>query len=51
MGSRGQGQGPKVTQGVKGLTFRVPGGQGVGLQDPTRSKGRPAGSQGVKREV
>ena len=24
------------------------GGQGVGLQDPRRSRGRPTGSQGVK---
>ena len=28
--------------------YRVPGGKGAGLQGPRGSRGRPAGSQGVK---
>ena len=37
-----------MTQGVKGLTFRVPGGQRVGQQGLRGSRGRPKGSPGVK---
>ena len=39
---------PKGSQGVKGLTYRVPGGPEVGLEGPRGSRGRPTGSQGVK---
>ena len=55
LGSRG---GPKGSQGVKGLAYWVPGGQGIGLQGPRGSRGSlqcpmgsrggPTGSQGVK---
>ena len=33
---------------VKGWAKRVLGGQGVGLQGPRGSRGRPAGSQGAR---
>ena len=33
---------------IRGLSYRVPGDQGVGLQGPRKSRGRPTGSQGVK---
>ena len=29
------------------MSYIVPGGPGVGLQDPRGSRGRPTGSQGV----
>ena len=32
----------------RGVAYRVPGGQGVGLQGLRVSRGRPKGSQGVK---
>ena len=42
----------QVVQVVKvvsrGVAYRVPGGQGLGLQGLTVSRGRPKGSQGVK---
>ena len=38
----------KWTMVVKGLAERVLGIQGVGLQGPRGSRGRPTGSQGVK---
>ena len=42
----------QVVQVVKvvsrGVAYRVPGGQGVGLQGPRGSRGRPTGSQGAK---
>ena len=44
-GSRGR---PTGSQGVKGLTYRVQGGQGVCLQGPRVWRGRPTGSQEVK---
>ena len=31
--------------------LRIPGGQGVGLQGPRGSRGRPTGSKGVKLKV
>ena len=44
--------GPTQYQEVKGWAFRVPGGQGVGLQlqlqGPRGSRDGPTGSQGVK---
>ena len=53
--SRGR---PVASQGVDGLAYRVPGGQGAGLHGPRGSKvdlhspkgsrGRPNGFQGVK---
>ena len=36
------------SQVIKGEAYRVPGGQGVGLQGPRGSRGGPRGSQGVK---
>ena len=36
-------------QGVKGYAFWVPGGQRVGFHGRRGSRGRPTGSQGVKR--
>ena len=39
---------PIGSQGVKGQAYRVPGGQGVGLEGPRGSRGRPIGSQRVK---
>ena len=47
-GSRGR---PTGSKGVKGETYRVPGGHGLGLQGPRGSRVRPTGSQGVKGEV
>ena len=42
----------QVVQVVKvvsrGVAYRVPGGQGIGLQGPRGSRGRPTGSQRVK---
>ena len=38
---------PKGSQGVKGLTCRIPGGQGEGLRGLRGSRGRPTGSQRV----
>ena len=35
------------SQGVKEQVYRVPGGQGAGLQGPRGSRGRLRGSQGV----
>ena len=32
----------------RGIAYRVPEGQGVGLQGLRGSRGRPTGSQGVK---
>ena len=39
---------PTGFRGVRGWAYRVPGGQGIGLQGPRGSRGRPAGYQGVK---
>ena len=39
---------PTGFQGVKVLAYKVPGSQGVSLQGPKGSRGRPTGSQGVK---
>ena len=39
------------SQGVKGLAYRVPGGQRVGIQGPRGSRGRLSGSKGVKGEA
>ena len=48
----GNSQQVKVVQVVKvvsrGVAYRVPGGQGIGLQGPRGSRGRPTGSQRVK---
>ena len=42
----------QVVQVVKvvsqGVAYRVPGGQGIGLQGPRGSRGTPTGSQRVK---
>ena len=48
MGPSGSKGIPKGSQGVKGWAYRVPGVQGVGLQGPRGSMGRPTwpGSQG-----
>ena len=46
-GPRGSRVWPKGSQGVKGLTCRIPGGQGEGLLGLRGSRGRPAGSQRV----
>ena len=47
-GPRGSRVWPKGSQGVKGLTCRIQGGQGEGLLGLRGSRGRPTGSQGVK---
>ena len=44
MGVKGWATGSK---GVKRYGFRVPACQGVGLQSPRGSRGRPSGSKGV----
>ena len=36
------------SQVIKGEAYRVPGGQGVGLQGLRGSRGRPTGSEGSK---
>ena len=36
------------SQGVKGQAFRVPGGEGVGLQGLMGSRGRPMGYKGSR---
>ena len=46
-GPRGSRVWPKGSQGVKGLTCRIPGGQGEGLLGLRGSRGRPTGSQRV----
>ena len=43
-GARGR---PTGSQRVNGLAYRVPGGQGVGLQGPKGLWGRLTGSQGA----
>ena len=48
LGCRGSRGRPKGSKRVKGWAFRVPGGQGVGLEGPKGLGGRPTGSQGVK---
>ena len=40
--------GPTGSHGVKGYTYRVPGGQGVGLEGPLGPRGGPTGYQGVR---
>ena len=44
----GQGVSLEVPSGIKGYANRVPGGQGVRLQGPRGSWGRPTGFQGIK---
>ena len=44
LGSRGR---PTGSQGVKGWAYKVPEGQGVGLQGLQGSRGMPTGFQGV----
>ena len=39
---------PRGSQGVNRLAYRVPEGQGVGLQGPRGSRGWPSGSQGAE---
>ena len=45
---RGSGGRPTESLGVKWWAYGVPGGQGVGLEGPRGTRGRPRGSQGVK---
>ena len=45
---RGSRDGATESRGVKGRTYRVPGGQGAGLLGLRGSRGRPTGSKGVQ---
>ena len=46
-GPRGSRVWPKGSQGVKGLTCRIPGGQGEGLRGLRGSRGKSTGSHRV----
>ena len=47
-GARGR---PTGFKGVRGWAYRVPGGQGIGLQGPRESSDRPTRSQVVKGQA